>query len=296
MTILAAIVLALASLQVQAAEVESTVGRFVPYAALAVDPADQDAVSTCSVVVEADEAGRPLIILAGYVGVLRGQLLVIGRPHGGAFAVVAAHELIGGLVCEMQALGVDGGGDRPSILVTMPVGMSARHWDGWIVGWAGASTGGGPGRLVIEQSELHDLELMDTRHDGTREIVASVFDYGEPFDGIRTYTVGQTGPIEAWWSCYRECEADVARLTQADGAGIYSLRLVNGTQGGADRVRVSGVRVDGREKLPARSRGSEAEFIDVPLARGLRAGTVVRIRATPTGSHGQLIAVLIRRP
>jgi len=293
MSPLAAIALVLASAHVQTPSTHDVVERFIPYEALGEDPAD-DLVDSCAAVLDVDAAGQPRAIAAGYVGPQRGRLLILERGSDGRFTAVREEGIDeGGTSCELAVVRF-AAADPVTILMTVPIGMKGYHWEGTIFQWKPAEAAGR--RLVLLETGLHDPELMDVRHDGTRQMVTSVFDYGEPFDGIRTYTLGQTGPIEAWWSCYRACEADVARLTQADGAGSYSLRLVNGTQGGADRVRVTSVTVDGRQKLPARSRGTDAEFIDVPLGRGLRAGTVVRIRATPTASNGHLIAVLIRRP
>jgi hypothetical protein len=293
MSTLIAIALALASAHVQTPSADDVVKQFIPYEALGAEPAD-DLVGSCAAVLEVDAAGQPRAIAAGYVGPHRGRLLILERGSDGRFTAVGEEGVHGdGKGCELEVVRF-AAADPLTILMTVAIGMRGNHWEGSTFRWEPAEAAGR--RLVFMETGLHDPELMDIRHDGTREMVTSVFDYDEPFDGIRTYTVEQTGVIEAWWPCYGDCEADVARLTQADGAGTYSLRLVNGTQGGADRVRVSSVTVNGRQKLPARSRGIDAEFIDVPLGRGLRAGTVVRIRATPTGSNGRLIAALIRRP
>jgi hypothetical protein len=293
MSTLIAVALALASAHVQTPSTDDVVKQFVPYEALGEDPAD-DRVDSCAAVLDLDGAGQPRAIAAGYVGDQRGRLLILERGSDGRFTAVGEEAVHGdGKGCELEVVRF-ATADPLTILMTVPMGMKGNHWEGSIFEWKPAEAAGR--RLVFVETGLHDPELMDIRHDGTREMATSVFDYGEPFDGIRTYTVDQTGLIEAWWPCYGDCKADVARLTQTDGAGTYSLRLVNGTQGGADRVRVSSVTVNGHQKLPARSRGKDAEFIDVPLGRGLRAGTVVRIRATPTGSNGRLVAVLIRRP
>jgi hypothetical protein len=294
MSTLAAIALVLASTQTPPLpEVETIVKRFIPYEALSEDPAD-GRVDSCAAVLDLDGAGQPRAIAAGYVGDQRGRLLILERGSDGRFTAVGEEGVDGdGKGCELEVVRF-AAADPLTILMTVPKGMKGNHWEGSIFEWKPAEAAGR--RLVLLINGLHDPELMDIRHDGTREMVTSVFDYDEPFDGIRTYTVDRTGRIEAWWPCLGDCKADAARLTQADGAGTYSLRLVNGTLGGADRVRVSSVTVDGRQKLPVRSRGKDAEFIDVPLGRGLRAGTVVRIRATPTGSQGSLIALLVRRP
>lgn len=240
------------------------------------------------------------VIAAGYIGFSTGRLSILERQADGRFAVAAGEEILGdGKPCELQIVRFEPTG-LPAILVAVSTGMRGDHSEGWIFRWNGTASRGVERHLALVDSGLHEPELVDVRHDGTHEIVAVVIDYEdpweEPLEGLRTYTFRDRELIEAWWACFGNCQTDAARLTQPDGRSRFALRLINGERGGAKRVRVSSVTVNGRERLPRPARGSVAEFIDVPLGPGLKPGDAVRVRATPTGSDGRLVAVLIRQP
>jgi FG-GAP-like repeat len=303
----ALLIVVMAGGSIQQPTVDEVVRQFVPYEKLGLDRADPaDPAETCAAVLETDRSGQPTLIAAAYLGRRRGRLLILERQDDGRFTLLAEEDIDGNDgPCEAEVPDFDGDG-RPEIFVTVS-GMRGPHVEGFIFRWTDAVAMASPAhRLVPVESGLHDPELIDVLHDGTTQIFQASIDYGVPVEGPRTGHVIVGGRAdgsalrnheESWVVCDRSsCDDDPARLQDVDPGRRYTLRLVNGDRGGANRVRVIGVTVNGRERLPKAARPSDGEFIEVPLGAGLKPGTAVHVRATPTGSAGKLVAVLIRQP
>jgi hypothetical protein len=297
---------ALAAAPAQAPPVEDVVRRHIPYGTLGLDREDADEdLKVCHAVLETDPQGRPAVIAVGYLAYEDLRLRIIEFQVDGASRIVAGDGVLAGWWgCDLTAVDFDADG-RSEIFLTATVGMKGDHVQGWVFRWLGTAASPEPdARLTRVAEELSNPELIDVLHDGTMQLHEYQVHH-EDDDVWQTFWVSQGvartpdplaryGP--AWTVCFGTiCGTDSTEIRDVDPAARYTLRLVNGDRAGAHRVRVTSVKVDGRDVLPRAWHGRATEFIDLPIGR-LPQKTTIVVTATRLTDEASLLAVLVREP